>query len=306
MKKCIIIYNPLSGHLKKQEVLDNLYNTLEKNGYETKLIKTERKKHACEIVENLDHYDLVICAGGDGTLNETITGNDKRTNKLLLAHLPFGTCNDVGTMYGFTKNYLKDVDALLNGVEKTIDVCKINDHPFIYVACFGDFIDVSYETPREMKATYGRLAYIFYGIGKITRNLSTYKLKYKIDDKEVSGEYSFIFVTNSSRVAGVNDIYKDVKLDDKKFEVVFCKAKTKVELLSIGTQMIATEIKNIKAFEYYKTDNLIIEFEEVPPKSWGIDGEEYPNNNKIFTFSLNHNMKMLMPQKRIKKLFENN
>lgn len=304
MKECVIIYNPQSGHLKKQDVLDNLFNTLEKNNYNTVLIRTERKGHAIEIMESLPYKDLVICAGGDGTLNETVTGNDRRKDKLTLAHLPFGTCNDVGTMYGYTKNYLKDVDLLLNGVVKTIDTCKINSQPFIYVACFGEFVEVSYATPRDLKVKYGRLAYIIYCFSKITQNIRTYKLKYSINGSMCAGEYSFIFVTNSSRVAGVNDIYKDVKLDDKKFEVVFCRARTKVELVALGTQMLTTDIKNIKGIEYYKTDNLEVEFDEIPDKSWCIDGEEFEHNTNRFVFNIDHNMSMLMPNVKVEKLFE--
>lgn len=302
MKECIIIYNPNSGTLKNQSVLDNLNNTLEKNGYTPELIKTEYKGHATEIMTKLKLVDLVICAGGDGTLNEVVTGNCLRKNKLLLAYLPFGTCNDVGTMYGYTKNYLKDVDLILNGTIKKVDVCRINKHPFVYVACFGDFVNISYTTPRELKIKYGRLAYIFYGMGKINSPLQTYKFKYVINGEEKEGNYSFIFVSNSSRIGGVDNLYKDVKLDDNMFEVAFCKAQTKAELIQVAFQLLRQEIKDIDAFEYYKTNNLHIEFDKVVP-SWGIDGEEYLHNTNTFDFTISKDMEMLVPNEKIDKLF---
>lgn len=122
------------------------------NEYETVMCPTKAAKDATRIVSELeDDVDLVICAGGDGTLNEGITGNLMRKNKLVMAQLPVGTMNDVGTMYGYTKNMIVNAQMLLSGTEKNVDVCMINDVPFVYVACLGSYVDVSYNTPRKYK-----------------------------------------------------------------------------------------------------------------------------------------------------------
>ena len=138
MKKCVIIYNPASGKLKKADLRQQFYDVLRKHGYDSEIIYTSRKKDATDIVYNLDYADLVISAGGDGTLNEVVTGNLKRKKRLTLANLPMGTTNDVGNMYGYTRNFTKNLELLLDGVEKKIDVCFINDVAFVYVACLGD------------------------------------------------------------------------------------------------------------------------------------------------------------------------
>lgn len=304
MKTCVIIYNPESGHLRKKSLIKKFINILESNEYDVSLYETEYPKHATEIIQKLDYKDLVICAGGDGTLNEVIDGNFKRQRKLIIAHLPFGTCNDVGTMYGYSKNHIKDLKMLLDGEVRNVDVCKINGKPFIYVACFGNFVDVSYRTPRRWKKKYGRIAYLFYGIKKLSENITANKIKYTVDGETKEGEYSFIFITNSSRVAGVNNVYKDVKLNDNMFEVALCKTTNKMELFGIASQLLITNIENINGLEYIKTNNIKIEFESLPQNSWGIDGEEYEEHTNIFEFNISKEMQMMLPKRNVGKLFE--
>lgn len=305
MKKCVIIMNPESGKLKNKEDKKVIYDILRKYGYEAEIKYTKAKKDATKIVKSLENnIDLVISAGGDGTLNEVVTGNVEREHKLTLANLPMGTTNDVGNMYGLTKNYQKNLEVLLQGVKKTIDVCYINETPFVYVACLGDYIDMAYNTPRDLKKKYGKVAYMLYGIKQLGNKINRYKIKYKIDNKEYTGEYSFFFITNSSRVAGINDIYYDIKLDDKMFEVAFANLKTKKDMLKMFFLINNKDVKDIPDITYYQTNNLEIEFLDSPKASWCIDGEEYKTSKTKFTFRVERNTKMLMPKESINKLFE--
>ena len=305
MKKCVIIYNPESGRPVDKKNLKELPDIMKVNEYETVMCPTKAAKDATRIVSELeDDVDLVICAGGDGTLNEGITGNLMRKNKLVMAQLPVGTMNDVGTMYGYTKNMIVNAQMLLSGTEKNVDVCMINDVPFVYVACLGSYVDVSYNTPRKYKKKYGRLAYIFNAIHEFTRKVKLFDLEYEIDGIKKSGIYSFLFITNTSRMGGISHIYNDVKLDDDMFEVLMITAKTKVELIALATRILAGEVKNMPGLEYYKTNNLVVRFKDVP-NSWVLDGEEYKHNTKEFKFSINKDMYMLVPKKNIVKLFSN-
>ncbi len=306
MKKCVIIMNPESGKKNKQNLLSMFNDTLVKYGYSCEIILTNKKGDAYSIVKSLRKPDLVISAGGDGTLNETISGNLARKNKLLLAPLPLGTTNDVGSMYGYTKNIKKDLELILSGKEKEIDVCLINGKPFLYVGCMGSFVNVSYETPRNLKKQYGKLAYAIYGIKQLKNKINRYNVTYKIDDKEYNGEYSFIFITNTSRVGGLNNIYTDIKLDDKKFEVALCDIKTKAEIIPKLYTIISKDIRDVPGVTYYKTDNIEIIFDEVPESSWCLDGEEYKHKEKKFKFEICNEFKMLVPKKNLNKLFEEN
>ena len=305
MKKCVIIYNPESGRPVDKKNLKELPEIMKVNEYETFMCPTKAAKDATRIVSELeDDVDLVICAGGDGTLNEGITGNLMRKNKLVMAQLPVGTMNDVGTMYGYTKNMIVNAQMLLSGTEKNVDVCMIDDVPFVYVACLGSYVDVSYNTPRKYKKKYGRLAYIFNAIHEFTGKVKLFDLEYEIDGIKKSGIYSFLFITNTSRMGGISHIYNDVKLDDDMFEVLMITAKTKVELIALATRILAGEVKNMPGLEYYKTNNLVVRFKDVP-NSWVLDGEEYKHNTKEFRFSINKDMYMLVPKKNIVKLFSN-
>ena len=305
MRKCVIIMNPESGKAKKLDGFKDIYDILRKHGYDTEIKFTQKKADATEIVKSLENdIDLVISAGGDGTLNEVVTGNTQRQKPLPLANLPMGTTNDVANMYGFRKNVIKNLELLLSGKQKKIDICYINNRPFIYVACLGDYIDMTYNTPRDLKKKYGKVAYIIYGLKQLRNKINTYSVKYKIDNKTYEGTYSFFFITNSSRIAGVNDVYYDVKLDDKMFEVAFANIQTKKDMLKMLVQVSTMEIKDIPGITYYQTDNLEIEFLNGPKSSWCIDGEEYKSPKTKFTFSVTNNTKMLLPKENIDKLFE--
>ncbi len=305
MKKCIIIMNPESGKVKSLSSKKEFYDVLRKHGYDAEIRYTTGPKDAIRIVEELeDDVDLVISAGGDGTLNEVVTGDIHRNKKLVLANLPMGTTNDVANMYGYTKDYKKNLELLLNGVRKKVDVCYIDETPFVYVACLGDYIDMAYNTPRDLKKKYGKIAYILYGLRQLRNNIHRYHVKYSVDGVEHEGEYSFFFITNSSRVAGVDDIYYDVKMDDNMFEVALANPKTKPDILRMLVQVTMKDVKEVPGITYYQTSDFEIEFLDKPKTSWCIDGEEYQSSGPKFTFKVDQKVKMLIPKTNAKKLFD--
>lgn len=305
MKKCVIIMNPESGKKKKITTYQDFYDVLRKYGYDTEIIFTKAKGDGKNIIQELDDsIDLVICAGGDGTLNEIVCGNRLRQKKLTLAPLPMGSTNDVGSMYGLNNNVFKNLEKLLKGKAKKVDICTINDTPFVYVACLGDFIDMAYATPRSLKKRYGKIAYIMYGLKQFRNKINQYDIKYKVDGKEYSGTYSFIFISNSSRIAGQPDVYYDVKLDDNMFEVALAQVKTKKDMLKKLVLASTVDVKNIPDIKYYRTNNFEIEFLTPPKTSWCIDGEEYKSSSMKFKFNVEQRMKMQVPKENIKKLFE--
>lgn len=302
MMKCVVIYNPNSGRLTNRNDIKKVYRILENYGYDTEIIYTEYKGHAKELTKKLKNVDLLLCAGGDGTLNEVISGNIERKKPVLLGHLPLGSVNDVAHMYGMTNNTVRNLVMLLNGAQKNIDVCLINNNPFVYVACMGAFVDISYATPRKLKEKYGKLAYVIYGIKQLKQNMQFYDIKYTVDGMEYVGRYSFMFITNSNRVGGVNNIYDDVKLDDNMFEVLFCNIKNKWDILKAVHYLKRREMNNIPGFTYFKTNKIEIEFDKVPP-SWCIDGDELTHHENKFKIEINKDNYMLLPTKNIDKLF---
>ena len=305
MKKCKIIMNPQSGKNKKTDY-KALYDILRKYGYDGEILFTKATKDAINIVKDLDDdINLVIAAGGDGTLHEVVEGNMLRKKPLTFADLPLGTVNDVGNMIGLTKNTLKNLELLLSGEAKKVDVCYINDTPFVYVACLGDYIDMAYATPRELKARYGKLGYIIYGIKQfLTNGIHKYRIRYKVNGEMYQGTYSFMFISNSSRIAGFNDLYYDMKLNDNMFEVALAKVKDKRDMFKTLIEITTKDMKDVKGITYYQTNEIEIEFLDELKSSWCIDGEQFPSEDKIFKFKVVKGPKMLMPKENIKHLIE--
>ena len=303
MMKCVLIYNPNSGKLTNRNDIKKLYKVFENYGYEVDIIYTEYKGHAKEITKKLKDVDLLICAGGDGTLNEVISGNIERSKPLLLGHLPLGSVNDVAHMYGLTGSTTRNLVMLLNGARKNIDVCLLNGNPFVYVACIGAWVDISYSTPRKLKEKYGKFAYAIYGIKQLRQKLQFYNVKYTVNGETHEDRFSFIFITNSNRVGGVNNIYDDVKLDDNKFEVLFCNVKSKLELLKKLSMLKKIDIRNIPDFEYYETNSMKIKFYDELNDSWCLDGEEMKHKSNTFKFNISKEINVLVPKVNIDKLF---
>lgn len=303
MKKCAIIYNPNSGRKVEFNVMPQFIKMLEKYGYETQVFYTEYKGHATEIVKNLEHVDLVLSMGGDGTFNESITGNFARKDRLVCAHIPVGTTNDIGIMMGYGKNMLNNLKMTLEGVVKNVDICLINNKPFVYVATIGKFAEIPYETPRELKKKFGYLAYITEGVKYFFNKTKLYDVTYEIDGVKYRGLFSFIIVSSANRIAGINNFYKDVKLDDNRFEVLLCNFAKKKDIIKSLYFLTMYDIEKVPGIHFYKTNNIKFKFADKPKKNWCIDGEMLDDDGKEFNISIDHNIQMMIPKKNINKLF---
>ena len=306
MKSCVVICNANSGKGIKREGLHKFEAELENNGYSVEIYITKYPGHAMKIVSEIEYADLVISLGGDGTFNEVMTGNFNRKNRLLLSHIPLGTTNDIGKMFGLNKNLLSNLKNVLNGQIKDIDICTINGRPFVYVAGFGKFMNIPYETPRNLKKKVGHLAYIFEGVKNFFRDrTSLIELEYEIDGKKYNGLFSFMIASSATRIAGINNIYKDVKLDDGKFEVLFSNLTTKKDIIKSLYYLNMSDITQVPGFYFYKTDNLKIRFKKKLKNSWCVDGEELDEHTHEYEIKVVKNIKMLLPKKEISKLFIN-
>jgi len=306
VKSCVLLYNPNSGNGKVKDYLSEIEKILSNNGYATMMISTKYKGHAVEIIKELDQVDLVMSFGGDGTFNEVMRGNFLRKEKLLLSHIPVGTTNDVGAMFGYGKNILQNVKMTLTGEIKEMDICMINKTPFIYVAGFGKYIDISYGTSRNLKKRLGYLAYLKEGIRETFNKTKMYDVSYVIDDVEYRGLFSLILVSSANHIAGINNIYSDVKLDDDRFEVLFCNINKKKDLLKSLYFLTRYGISKVPGLYFFRTNNLKIKIHNKGKLCWGIDGEKLSDGD-ITSYKIENvnNIKVLMPKKNIKKLFIN-
>lgn len=303
MKTCVVIYNPNSGHTLKKNMIPKYKEIIESYDYKATFIPTQYKGHAKEIVSHLGHVDLVMSMGGDGTFNEIMCGNLQRKQRLVLAHIPVGTTNDVGVMFGYGKDIEKNIRLCLTGEVKNLDIPLVNRRPFVYVAGFGKFLDIPYETPRNLKKKFGHMAYLWAGFKDFFRVTKNYKLSYVIDGVEKKGLYSFILISSANRIAGFNNFYKDVKLDDDLFEILFCTYTRRLDIIKAFGMLRATGPNNVSGLEFHRASNIKITFDEHPKKAWCVDGEKLEIRTKTYEIKNEKNVQILMPKKNIDKLF---
>lgn len=303
MKTCVIIYNPNSGKKVKKDFLAAYLDILMDHDYSPEVIISKYKGHITEIVSKLRPVDLVISLGGDGTFNEAMTGNFLREERLLLAHIPLGTTNDVGAMFGYGKDPIANLNLLLNGEIREMDICCVNDKPFVYVAGFGKFMNVPYETSRELKKKIGYLAYLVEGAKEFVNPTRLYDLTYEIDGEVYNGLYSFMIISNANRIAGINNFYNNVKLDDGKFEVLFCNLTRKKDVIKTLYYLSKSDITKVPGFYFHKTNNLKITFKK-KITSWCVDGEELDEDIKEYNITVKPKVKIMMPSKNVKNLFK--
>lgn len=303
MKKCMVVYNPNSGKYNKEDILPKIKKILEEHDYEVEITDTKGRGDATTIVSECEHKDLLISIGGDGTFNEVMTGNFKRKDRLVLCHLPSGTTNDIGTMWGYGKNMLNNLKLALNGEVRRIDICTINDKPFVYSAGFGKFMNIPYETPRELKKRLGHLAYVKEGVKDFFRKIRLYDISYVIDGEKYRGLFSFALITNANRVAGINNFYKDIKLNDNKFEVLLCNITRLKDIIKTLYFFALYDASKIPGFYFYKTDNMKIKFNTPLKKPLCIDGESLDDLSGEYNIKIDHDVYVLMPSKNVDSLF---
>ena len=305
MKKCVIIINPKSGKGLNESLAVKIETILDNYNYDPKIIFTKYRSHASEIVKNLDDdVELLISVGGDGTFSEVVNGNLKRKKSFVLAHLPVGTTNDIGHMYGLGNNLLVNLKKILQGTIKEVDVGFINDHAFTYVASYGKFMDIPYQTPQDLKKKLGYLAYVVEIVKQAFTRISRHKITFLIDGVKHQGKYTFMILSNANRIAGINNFYKDVKLDDNKFEVMFCSLTKKLDILKAIYTLKTSDISYVSGIETYKVSELKIIFDD-KDKPWCVDGEKFENKDNTYNIRLEKKLKMLLPNKNIDKLFMN-
>ena len=272
MKKMLFIYNPNSGMGLLKPKLSDVLDIFVKGGYEVTVYPTQKYHDAVrKMAEYEEQYDLVACSGGDGTLDEVVTGMMNREDKVPIGYIPAGTTNDFASSLHISKNMLEAADTVVNGVPFACDVGEFNQDYFVYIAAFGLFTDVSYETKQSMKNVLGHLAYILEGTKRIF-NIPSYRIKVTHDGETIEDEFIYGMVTNSRSVGGFKGITgKNVVFDDGKFEVTLFKTpRNPMELNEILGALALRKI-NPKRMYSFKTNEVHFETEEEIP--WTLDGE---------------------------------
>ena len=272
MKKLLFIYNPNAGKGLIKPKLSDVLDIFVKAGYEVTVYPTQKYRDGYHKVRHFkEEYDLVVCSGGDGTLDEVVTGMMKRKEQIPIGYIPTGTTNDFARSLHIPKDMLKAADTAVNGIVFPCDIGKFNNDFFVYIAAFGLFTDVSYQTKQEVKNVLGHLAYVLEGMKRLY-NVPSYRIKVTHDDQVIEDEFIFGMVTNSRSIGGFrNMVGKSIVFDDGEFEVTLIKTpKNPLALQEIIAAILIEQI-DTKHMYTFKTNHITFEsLEEIP---WTLDGE---------------------------------
>lgn len=271
-KKMLFIYNPRAGKAQIRSNLLDIIDTFVKAGYEVTAYPTQASGDAVKAVkERHTGYDIVVCSGGDGTLDEVVTGMMQCEEKLPIGYVPAGSTNDFANSLKIPKNMIKAADVVVRGRNFACDIGAFNEDSFIYVAAFGIFTNVSYETKQDIKNVLGHAAYLLEGV-KTLPSVRSYPLKITCDDRMIEGEFLYGMITNSHSVGGFRGITgQNVQLNDGLFEVTLIRRPSNP--LELNNIILALVDKRVKSEHIYSLTAARIVVDAKEPLAWTLDGE---------------------------------
>ena len=278
MKPLLFLYNTTAGKGRVRQQLAGVLERLTRAGWLVSAYPTQGKGDAARVVRELgSSFERVVCAGGDGTLSQTVAGVMELApeQRPVVGFIPAGSTNDCAHNFGLPASLLTAASiAAGEGEPKALDVGKLNDTPFIYVAAFGAFTEVAYDTPQELKNAFGHLAYIMEGIGQLT-NLTPYHLRVEHDGQVIEDDFLYGMVCNTFSIGGFKGpvLPADrVVLDDGLFEVVLVRKDIKmVDLSNVLTSLVRNVPVDTAAVVSFETSRLTITSDM--PIPWTLDGE---------------------------------
>lgn len=274
-KKALLVINPCAGVDRKRVSPLDVIKKLSAAGFEINVERTKCQGDATTIVKEMGKdFDLVLCCGGDGTLNETINGVLDLDKRIPVGYIPSGSTNDLASTLGIPVGVGPATDLILNGKTNGYDVGSFQGRYFNYIASFGAATDLSYTTPQKWKNLFGHNAYVYYGVGvRLFPMLAGFRptyMKIEYDGGVVEDKFYFGAISNTTSVAGVFK-YDDIKLNDGYFELLLVKGlKRNIDVLGILNKVIRKDYSGDNII-FTKTKHVKITCDtEIP---WTLDGE---------------------------------
>ena len=280
-KKLLLIVNPTAGKMQAKNHLMGICKTFCDAEYSVNIHVTRCKMDAERYVLNCGkEYDVIVSCGGDGTLNEVVSGALRCGYEGTFGFLPCGTTNDLATTMGIPKNLQKAALLVTYGEPKTLDFGLFNKNRyFAYVASFGAFTDVSYSTDQKKKNVFGHAAYVTEAIARL-KDLRPYRMKVNCDGEEFEDEFLFGAAANSFSIGGVLKLKKNqVDLHDGCHEVLLIRnPKTAADLAQLSVEMLSGSYEN-KSVLFFRGKEIRFSCDEEIP--WCVDGEYAGTHNEV-------------------------
>ncbi|WP_077595905.1 diacylglycerol kinase [Oceanobacillus kimchii] len=273
MKKARIIYNPTSGREAIKRALPNILEKLEVAGFETSTHATTCEGDATEAAKIAveRRYDLIIAAGGDGTINEVINGLAEQEHRPQLGIIPAGTTNDFARALHIPRDIDKAIDIIIEGNTMELDIGRVNDdHYFINIAGGGKLTELTYEVPSKLKTLLGQLAYYIKGI-EMLPFLKATRVKIEYDDQVLEDDIMLFLISNTNSVGGFEKLAPDAKLNDGYFDLLILKKTNLAEFIQIATLALRGDHFRSKNIIYTQAKHIKVSNEE--KMQLNIDGE---------------------------------
>lgn len=275
MKKLFFIVNLVAGRASIGSMLGEIINEFNKSEFEVTVHITQSgedaQKKAAYACEN--GYALLVCAGGDGTLSQCLHGVMESEHKIPIGYLPSGSTNDFARTLGIPKSTMDAVKWITNGLPMSVDIGRFNDKYFTYIAAFGAFTNVTYETSQQVKNVLRHASYILGGLTQLT-SLRSKMMRIEYNNTVLEGDFIFGMVTNSGSVAGLLSM-NDFLLDDGVFEVTLIKKPANI----VQLQKIVHSLLNISEeidreyIKFFRTNKITFTALNDEQISWTLDGE---------------------------------
>ncbi len=289
-----MVVNPKSGTGKIKTELFRVCDALTRGGYRVTVYITGKRGDATEAVKNLSsEYSAIVVCGGDGTLNEVITGVMNNKNTYKIGYIPSGTLNEWSQGLKISRSIGKAVKDIVSGNAVKLDIGKFGDSYFSYTASFGAFTSASYSAPQNIKNVLGQVAYVLEGF-KALGAIKPIHLKFTADNGLYEGDYLFGAVSNSMSVGGIIKLDKaGVALNDGVFEVILIENPDNIADLNEIIDAIVTRKFNRKCIKQFKTRHLTVE--SAGKLDWTLDGEYAQSNKTIEIENIREAINFIIP-----------
>ncbi len=273
MKPLLLILNPTSGTRKAARNLPEIVSVFNRAGYDVHVYVTACRGDAVKAVHEIGtEAELIVCCGGDGTLNETVTGVISAGLQTPIGYIPSGSTNDFAGSLHLSSDVVEAARQIIAGTPAEYDVGKWGERYFTYIASFGVFTKTSYTTPQNIKNTIGHMAYILEGIQELS-NIHTEHIRMEVDGEVMEDDFLFGAVCNSTSVGGILTLNPDlVDLSDGRFEVFLIRAPQDIQELHECILALTNQTYNCRMITFRSADTLQIYGN--PDMSWSLDGEK--------------------------------
>ena len=295
MKKMLFVMNPRAGTCRGGKYLAEILSIFNRAGYVVITHITACAGDCARIVQQLaPRVDLVVCCGGDGTFNETITGLKRCGVNLPIGYIPAGSTNDLATTLGLSSNPMDAAMDIVEGRALPYDVGAFDDRYFCYTASFGIFTKTSYATPQNLKNVLGRMAYLLGSIQEISQ-LRTFHLKLDVEGTVIEDDFLFGAVCNATTVGGVLNLDPtQVDLQDGKFEMILIRAPRDLVELSECLYCLQTQRYHSPLITFRSVRSIHIQSE--PGMVWTVDGERADAPSALKIRNIHHGMQIVQKE----------